>query len=70
MLYKNFNDVEFKNFLYDNIQLQADDGISANVGKSAKLENLSQTMQDRLDDVVNELINLNIKSDFTQVYYQ
>lgn len=54
-LYIRINDENFKKFLEDNIKSQADDGISANIGKSAFNNTLNATMIDRLNSIVTKL---------------
>ena len=68
--YTKINDKKFKKFLEDNIKLQAFDGISANIGKFAKIENLTAKMNDRLNDIVTKLKVNGIISSFSQVYYE
>lgn len=68
--YTKIYDGEFKEFLYENIQSQANDGISANIGKSAGMENLTAKIGSRLRDIVVKLNSYNIPSSFTQVYYE
>ena len=68
--YTRINDKNFKKFLEDNIKLQAFDGISANIGKFAKIENLTAKMNDRLNDIVTKLKVNGIISSFSQVYYE
>ena len=68
--YARINDKKFKEFLEDNIKLQAFDGISANIGRIAKIENLTAKMNDRLNDIVTKLKVNGIISSFSQVYYE
>ena len=68
--YTRINDKKFKEFLEDNIKLQAFDGISANIGRIAKIENLTAKMNDRLNDIVTKLKVNGIISSFSQVYYE
>lgn len=68
--YTKIYDNAFKNFLYKNIKLQANDGISARIGKFAKVENLTVKMNDRLNGIVAKLKDKGIDSSFSQVYYE
>ena len=68
--YTKIYDNAFKNFLYKNIKSQAGDGISARIGKFAKVENLTAKMNDRLNDIVAKLKDKGINSSFSQVYYE
>ena len=68
--YTKIYDNAFKNFLYKNIKSQACDGISARIGKFAKVENLTAKMNDRLNDIVAKLKDKGINSSFSQVYYE
>lgn len=68
--YKRINNRKFKSFLYENIKSQANDGISANIGKSAGMENLTANMNDRLNGIVTKLKDKGIDSSFSQVYYE
>lgn len=68
--YRRINNRKFKSFLYENIKSQANDGISANIGKSAGMENLTANMNDRLNDIVAKLKDKGINSSFSQVYYE
>lgn len=68
--YISFDHDDFKKFLEDNIKLQAFDGISANIGKSAGMKNLTAEIGSRLTDIITELEKNNIPSSFTQVYYE
>lgn len=68
--YISFDHDDFKKFLENNIKLQAFDGISANIGKSAGMKNLTAEIGSRLTDIITELEKNNIPSSFTQVYYE
>ena len=68
--YRRINNRKFKSFLYENIKSQANDGISANIGKSAGMENLTANMNDRLNGIVTKLKDKGIDSSFSQVYYE
>ena len=68
--YRRINNRKFKSFLYENIKSQANDGISANIGKSADMENLTANMNDRLNGIVTKLKDKGIDSSFSQVYYE
>ena len=68
--YRRINNRKFKSFLYENIKSQANDGISANIGKSADMENLTANMNDRLNGIVAKLKDKGIDSSFSQVYYE
>ena len=68
--YTKIYDNAFKKFLYKNIKSQAGDGISARIGKFAKVENLTAKMNDRLNDIVAKLKDKGINSSFSQVYYE
>ena len=68
--YKKIYDDAFKYFLYKNIKSQADDGISASIGKSADIRNLTAKIGSRLKDIVAKLNSYNIPSNFSQVYYE
>ena len=61
---------DFEDFLYKNIQSQANDGISASIGKSADMKNLTAKIGSRLRDIVAKLNTYNIPSNFSQVYYE
>ena len=68
--YARINDKKFKEFLEDNIKLQAFDGISANIGKVVDVKNLTAEIGSRLNKIVSELEDYNIPSSFSQVYYE
>ena len=68
--YISFNHDKFNKFLTKNIRSQAFDGISANIGKSADMKNLTAEIGIRLNKIVSELEDSNIPSCFSQVYYE
>ena len=68
--YTKIYDDDFKDFLYKNIQSQANDGISASIGKSADIRNLTAKIGSRLKDIFAKLESYNIPSSFSQVYYE
>ena len=68
--YISFNHDNFKDFLKNNIKSQANDGISANIGRIVNVDNLTAEIGSRLSKIVSELEDSNIPSCFTQVYYE
>ena len=68
--YISFNHDDFKNFLENNIKLQAFDGISANIGRIVNVDNLTAEIGSRLSKIVSDLEDSNIPSSFSQVYYE
>lgn len=69
--YISFNHDKFKDFLEDNIKLQAFDGISANTGRFfVNVKNFTTEIGIRLSKIVSELEDSNIPSSFSQVYYE
>lgn len=60
----------FKGFLDKNIALQAEDGISSNVGSQFNQQKLDSQLETKLNKIIDQLNDHNITSNITQMYYQ